>query len=479
MNVENEIEKLVKEEVIGKLPLENGSVYSRRKGLQPFSVPSIEEYVPIVGEEKMEELQKLAAKLKGVKILEVNSTAVGGGVAEMLYSKVPFLNQLGVEDEWKVMSGRESFYRVTKSIHNLLQGKKGILTPRMMREYYRALKKNADIYAEDYKNYNPDITIVHDPQPLGLARYLKGKNEKWLWRSHIDVEENTLETNPGLWQFITFWADFYDAVVFSSAHYVVGCWPLQKYIIPPFIDPLSTKNKELSVNEIAGVLEKYGIDSRIPLLVQISRFDPWKGIDTSVKAYKIVKREMNCQLVVAGGMALDDPEGEMTYNQICDEAKGDSDIHVIKLPEDVQVSALEVNALQRAARVILQPSIKEGFGLVIAEAMWKGKPVITREVGAISLQVRGGETGFFITSAKKAAKKIIRLLENPRMAKSVGGKAHNYIREHFLMPDRVADYLRIFNYFTNGELDRDAIISYHPWFKLSKREVRYCYPKGK
>jgi len=477
--MENEIKKLVKEEVIGKLPLENGSVYSRRKDLQPFSVPSIENYVPIVGEEKMEELQKLAAKLKGIKILEVNSTATGGGVAEMLYSQVPFLNQLGVEDEWKVMSGRESFYRVTKSIHNLLQGKKGVLTPRMIREYYRALKENSDIYAEDYKNYSPDITIVHDPQPLGLARYLKGKNEKWLWRSHIDVEENTLETNPGLWQFITFWADFYDAVVFSSAHYVVGCWPLQKYIIPPFIDPLSTKNKELSVNEITRVLEKYGIDSQVPLLVQISRFDPWKGIETSVKAYKMVKREVKCQLVVAGGMASDDPEGEMTFSQICDEAKGDPGIHVIKLPEDVQIGALEVNALQRAARVILQPSIKEGFGLVIAEAMWKGKPVITREVGAIPLQVRGGETGFFITSAKKAAKKIIRLLENPRMAESVGGKAHNYIRENFLMPDRVADYLRIFNYFINGELDRDAIISYHPWFNLSKREVRYRYPKGK
>lgn len=460
---------MVKEELKREFPLQNGSVYSRRKGLQPFSASPIESYVPIVGEERVEELQKLAKKLKGVKILEVNSTAVGGGVAEMLYSQVPFLNQLGLEDEWKVMSGRESFYRVTKTIHNLLQGKKGTFSPPMVKEYYRVLKENADIYAGDYKNYSPDITIVHDPQPLGLARYLRGENEKWLWRSHIDVEEDILETNSVLWQFITFWADFYDAVVFSGAHYVVDCWPLQKYIIPPFIDPLSTKNKELSANEIARVLEKYGIDCESPLLVQIGRFDPWKGIGTSIKIYKMVKREVNCQLVIAGGMASDDPEGEVVFNQACEEAEDDLDIHVIRLPEDVQVSALEVNALQRAAKVMLQPSIKEGFGLVITEAMWKGKPVITREVGAIPIQIRGGETGFFVTSTKKAAKKVIRLLGNPCIAESMGEKAHNYVKEHFLMPDRVADYLRIFNYFVNGELDKNSIISYHPWFKLSKR----------
>jgi len=468
--MKSETRKPVKGEIKRKFPLKDGTVYSRRKGFQPFSASPIEDYVPIVGEEKIKELQKLAEKLKGAKILEVNSTAVGGGVAEMLYSQVPFLNQLGLEDEWKVMSGTESFYQVTKTIHNLLQGKKGILNPEMIGIYYSVLKENADIYAEDYKSYKPDITIVHDPQPLGLARYLREGDKKWLWRSHADVEEYTLEANPVLWQFITFWANFYDAVIFSGAHYVVGCWPLQKYIIPPFIDPLSEKNKELSAEEIAKVLKKYGIDSSIPLLVQIGRFDPWKGIDTSINAYRMVKREVNCQLVIAGGMASDDPEGELIFDQTREEAKGGPDIHVIRFPEDVQVSALEVNALQRAARVILQPSTKEGFGLVITEAMWKSKPVITREVGAIPIQVRGGETGFFITSAKKAAKKIIRLLENPHIAESVGEKAHNYVKEHFLMPDRVADYLRIFNYFINGELDRDSIISYHPWFKLSKRE---------
>ena len=467
--MEIETRKIAEEEIKRKLPL-GGIVYSRRKGFQPFSIPPIEDYVSIMGEERIEDLQKLAAKLKGVKILEVNATAVGGGVAEMLYSQVPFLNQLGLEDEWKVMSGTQSFYQVTKSLHNLLQGKRGTLTPEMTRTYYSILRENADIYAEDYKSYNPDIVIVHDPQPLGLARYLREEGGKWLWRCHIDVEEETLETNPALWEFITFWAGFYDAVIFSGAHYVVEYWPLQKYVIPPFIDPLSLKNKELSADEITKVLEKYGIAPNIPLLVQVGRFDPWKGIDTSINAYRIVKKEIDCQLVIAGGMASDDPEGEMIFNRICGEVKGDPDIHVIRLPEDVEVSALEVNALQRAASVILQPSIKEGFGLVVTEAMWKRKAVITREVGAIPLQVRDGATGFFITSAKKAAGKIIRLLKDPDMARLMGEKAHEYVKEHFLMPDRLADYLRVANYFINGEVDRNSIISYHPWFKLSKRK---------
>ena len=295
------------------LPQEDGTMYSHRKGIQPFSASSLEDYVPLVGEVKINKLAKLAQKLKGVKILEVNSTAMGGGVAEMLYSQVPFLNKLGIEDEWKVMHGTEPFYQVTKTLHNLLQGKSGTLTPEMVRTYYRTLKENADIYAADYESYKADIVIVHDPQPLGLARYLKRGDESWLWRFHIDVENETLEANPGLWQFITFWADFYDAAIFSGAHYVIGDWPLRKYISPPFIDPLSDKNKELGPEEIARVLDKYEIDPDIPILAHLGRFDPWKGINTSINAYKIARKEEICQLVIAGGMASDDPEAIGVY----------------------------------------------------------------------------------------------------------------------------------------------------------------------
>jgi Glycosyltransferase len=206
------------------------------------------------------------------------------------------------------------------------------------------------------------------------------------------------------------------------------------------------------------------------MLVQVGRFDPWKGIDTSINAYRIARKEEKCQLIVAGNMAADDPEGEKIFNQVCEETKTDPGIHILRLPDDVAVNALEVNALQRAARIVLQPSTKEGFGLVITEALWKGKPVITREVGAIPIQVRGGETGYFITSAKKAAKRIVRLLRNPKEGEVVGRKAQEYVREHFLMPDRVADYLKVANYFINNEVDEDSIISYHPWHKLSKRK---------
>jgi len=467
--METQIKDIV-EQAEKKLPSGNGTMYSRREGIQSLSVSPLQDYIPIVGEEKIEKLEKLAHKLRGVKILEVNSTGTGGGVAEMLYSQVPFLNALGLEDEWKVMRGTEPFFRVTKTIHNLLQGKKGILTLDMTRTYYNTLKENADLYSKDFRDYEPDIVIVHDPQPLGLARYLKKKGQKWLWRSHIDVDVETLEANPALWEFITFWANFYDAAIFSGVHYVVDCWPLQKYIIPPFIDPLSNKNKELTQNEITPVLEKYEIDQNIPILAQIGRFDPWKGIDLTIHAYRIARNEEKCQLIIAGNMATDDPEGEIVFTQICEKTKDDPDIHIIKLSNDREVNALEVNALQRAARVILQPSIKEGFGLVITEAMWKRKPVITREVGAIPIQVTSGETGFFVTSAKKAARKIIYLLRNPKEAELVGEKAHEYVRQHFLMPDRVADYLRIANYFVRGKLDTDSIISYHPWFKISKRK---------
>lgn len=452
-----------------KLPLEDGTMYSHRRGILPLTVSPLQDYIPLVGEEKIEKLQKLARKLKGMKLMEVNSSAVGGGVAEMLYSQLPFLNQLGVEEEWKVIRGTRPFYQVTKTIHNLLQGKKGILTLEMIRTYHNTLKENADFYSQDYREYQPDIVTVHDPQPLGLARHLKSKGQRWLWRFHIDLEEETLEANPALEEFITFWAQFYDAVIFSGAHYVVHYWPLHKYIIPPFIDPLSPKNKELTRDEIAGVLEKYEIDQNIPLLVQISRFDPWKGIDLTIRAYQTARKEERCQLVVAGNLAADDPEGEAIFNQLREETKDDPDIHLILLSGDMLTNALEVNALQRAARIILQPSTKEGFGLVVTEAMWKRKPVITREVGSIPIQIRCEDTGFFITSAKKAARRVISLLRNPKEAELVGQKAHEYVKEHFLMPDRVADYLRVAAYFKNGKLDRDSIISYHPWFKLSKR----------
>ncbi len=452
-------------------PLADGTVYSQRKNFCPFSTPPLEAYAPIVGEEKIDRLQGIARKLRGLKLLELNSTAQGGGVAEMLYSSIPFLNSLGIEDEWKIIHGNKEYFECTKSLHNLLQGKKGTLTPEMEQCYVNNLEDYANAKRSDY---SPDVVLVHDPQPLGLTRYLKKRGETWLWRCHIDIEEEALIANPGLWSFITDWAEYYDAVIFSAAHYVVARWPMPKFIIPPFIDPLAEKNRELSPQEIDKVLAKYEIDPRVPMITQIVRFDPWKGINRTIAVYRQVKKEKKCQLVIAGGLASDDPEGEQILSEIYEETKGDEGIHVLNLSmADRLENHREVNALQRAASVIMQPSTREGFGLVITEALWKGKAVIAGNVGAIPIQIRDGDTGFFYQTPYITTQKVLRLLEDPDAAKAMGERGREYVKEHFLMPARIADYLKAMDMTISGAVNKkdyaDCILSFHPWVKLSKR----------
>ena len=459
--------ELIKE----SFPLADGTVYSQRKNFCPFSVPPLEAYTPIVGEEKIGRLLRVAQRLKGLKLLELNSTAQGGGVAEMLYSSIPFLNALGIESEWKVIKGNKEYFETTKSLHNLLQGKKGTFTPKMEQTYLRNLKECANAYVVDY---NPNAVTVHDPQPMGLSRYLKKPGETWLWRCHIDMEERTFRANPGLWDFVTGWAEHYEAAIFSAVHYVVYRWPLPTFIIPPFIDPLSEKNRELSQEEIDNVLDIYHIEPKVPLLVQIGRFDPWKGIDRTIAIFREVRKEKECQLIVAGGLAADDPEGERVLSQIYEETKGDEDIHVLNLQMANRLENWrEVNALQRAATVIMQPSTKEGFGLVITEALWKRKPVIAANVGAIPLQIREEDTGFFYETLHKTAQKVLYLLENPEVAEIMGERGRRYVQEHFLLPDRITDYLLAIEMTLKGAVDKkistDPIISFHPWFKLTKR----------
>ena len=455
-----------------QLPLEDGTVYSKRKNFCPFSTPPLEAYAPIVGEEKLERLQKVAERLKGLKLLELNATAQGGGVAEMLYSSVPFLNALGIEAEWKIICGSKDYFESTKSLHNLLQGMKGSFTPEMEQAYFATLEACA---ATNLIDYNPNVVIVHDPQPLGLTRYLKKAEETWLWRCHIDIEEETLEANPGLWDFITDWAEHYDAAIFSAAHYIVSCWPLPKFIIPPFIDPLSEKNRELGQEEIDKVLAKYHIYPEVPIIAQVGRFDPWKGLGRTIATYRLVRKERKCQLVLAGGLAADDPEGERVLARVYHETKDDDDIHVLHLSlADRLQNWVEINALQRAAKVIMQPSTKEGFGLVITEALWKGKPVIAADVGAIPLQIRDGDTGYLYQTPYKTAQKVIYLLENPQAAEIVGKRGRRYVEEHFLLPDRIADCLMAIDMTMNQAGDKklcaDCIVSFHPWFKLTKRK---------
>jgi trehalose synthase len=456
--------------------LADGTVYSKRKNFCPFSASPPEAYVPILGEERMERLQKIAQRVKGLKMLTLNSTAQGGGVAEMLYSAVPFLNMLGVETEWKVICGTREYFEATKELHNLLQGKAGSFSPERQQTYICTLEECA---RQNLVDYEPDVIDAHDPQPLGLGHYLRRPGETWLWRCHIDIDEETIKGNPGLWDFLTEWAEHYDAVIFSAAQYIIPQWPMPKFIIPPFIDPLSEKNRELSQEEIDKVLTKYHIDPRVPIIAQIGRFDPWKGMDRTIATYRRVRKERKCQLILAGGLVADDPEGERILSRVYEDTKDDEDIHVLNLSlDDRLANHREVNALQRAARVIMQPSTREGFGLVITEALWKGKPVIGADVGAIPLQIRDGDTGYFYQTPRKTAKKVSYFLDNPKAAEAMGKRGREYVKQRFLLPDRIADYLMAINMVMNGAVNKKActecIISFSPWFNLSKRRrVRF------
>jgi trehalose synthase len=445
-----------------QIPLDDGTVYSTRKGFCPFAGHSLEEYAPIIGEEETRALEALAGELKGIKILELNSTAVGGGVAEMLQNSVPFLNHLGIEDEWKVTRGSESYFEVTKSIHNLLQGKGGCFTPDMEDIYFSTLMENVDANIIDW---DPDVVLIHDPQPLGLVPYLKREGETWFWRCHIDIEDTLTEGSP-LWEFIALWVRNYDAIIVSAAHYVVSRWPAYTFIIPPFIDPLADKNRELEPEEIDAVMKKYEIDTRLPILAQIGRFDPWKGIGMTIDTYRLVKKKEPCQLILAGGAATDDPEGGRVLSEVCEQTEDDPDIRVLNLPP---MSDLEINAIQRASTVIMQASIKEGFGLTVTEALFKGKPVIARPVGGIPMQIRDGENGYFCDTARQSAERVAFLLRHPPAAEMIGARGKGYVEEHFMLPSRVADHLRAIGNVKYGKRYPESITSYHPWYKMSRR----------
>ena len=450
--------------------LPDGTVYSKRKNFCPFSTSPLESYVPIVGEDEIERLLDIAQRLKGLKLLEISATVRGGGVAEMLYSSIPFLNALGIEAEWKILNGRKGYFECTKRLHNLLQGMLGSFTPEMEQVYHSQLEELASTFLIDY---TPDVVIVHDPQPLGLTRYLKGNKASWIWRCHIDIEP-IIRSDNGLLNSLTDLIGNYNASIFSTIHYVYPLWDLPKFIIPPFIDPLSEKNRELAQEEIDEVLIKYRIDTQIPIIAQIGRFDPWKGLDRTIAVYRRVREEKKCQLVLAGGFADDDPEGERVFADVCSKTRDDKDIHILRLSLDNRLENYrEVNALQRAASLIMQPSTREGFGLVITESMWKGKPVIAGNVGGIPFQIMDGDTGYYYQTTQKTAQKVLYLLNNPTAAAAIGKKGQKHVREHFAIPARIADYLMAIDMTMNMSADKkkytNCITSFYPWFRLQRQ----------
>jgi len=444
--------------------LSDGTVYSKRKDFCPFSTRHLKEYSTIVEEERIERLRSSAQRLKGLKILELNSTAQGGGVAEMLYSSIPFLNEMGIEAEWKVINGSERYFECTKILHNLLQGMKGSFTRELKQTY---LSQLLECVSDNIIDYSPDVVIIHDPQPMLLCRLLKKEGQTWLWRCHIDIEPSVRSRN-GLLSLLNDWIADYDAAVFSASRYIFSPWLVPKFIIPAFIDPFSEKNRELSQGEIFGVLDKYKIDPEIPIIAQIGRFDLWKGLDRTIATYRAVREERQCQLVIAGGFATDDPEGAGVLDNILSKTKQDKEVHILHLSlSDRLENYLEVNALQRAASVIMQPSIREGFGLVVTEALWKGKPVIASNVGGISFQIKKGDTGYFYENPRRTAQRILYLLDNKPAAERIGKRGRRYVQKHFLIVDRIADYLMAIDLTMNSNLGRrklaQCVTSFYPW----------------
>ena len=386
------------------------------------------DYVPVVGQPIIDDLMLVADKLKGKIVQHINSTAVGGGVAEILNRMVPLLTELGVDSRWDVVKGGEQFFWVTKKFHNALHGKHEEITQRDFDIFMETSRRSI----EQLDTYG-DIVFVHDPQPIALIN--KKSANKWIWRCHIDISN----PNQTVWEYLRSFVDKYDAAVFSAPSFSQNL-PIRQFLIPPSIDPLSDKNKDLPQEIIESVLEKYGIAGDKPIITQISRFDRLKDPMGVIEVFQEVKRHIDCQLVLAGGTAADDPEAIDVLGEVREEAQHDRDIHILLMPQN----DLEVNALQRGSTVIIQKSIKEGFGLTVTEALWKAKPVVASAVGGIPLQITHKYSGLLCHTIQGAAFAIKQLLNAPEYAKKLGENGQEHIRNNFLLTRHLRDYMLMF-----------------------------------
>jgi trehalose synthase len=407
--------------------------------LQPVSVghKSLADYTHLAGRPLIQEIKDLVEDLDGLRVLHLSATAFGGGVAEILYTLIPLMNDVGIEAEWQVMLGREEFYNATKRLHNALQGNPDSLTDEEWKIYERYNALNATEIDGDW-----DVIIVHDPQPAAIKRHVPDKAGTWIWRCHIDLSTPNREVLARMVPFIK----EYDASVWHVEQYVptgVDGGLDGVHICPPAIDPLSPKNMALSPEDAAFVCDQFGIDVDRPLMCQVSRFDPWKDPIGVIDAYRKVIEEMpEVQLALVGSMATDDPEGWEFFNSTMAYADGDPDIHILNNLNNV--GAIEVNAFQSQADVMIQKSTREGFGLTVSEALWKARPFIGGKVGGIPLQVQDGETGYLVTSPEECADRSLRILQEPDLGKRLGRSGKEHVRKHFLTPRLLRDWLRIF-----------------------------------
>jgi len=392
----------------------------------------LEKYQEVTPKGTMDFLKCLAEKVRGKKVLHINSTKLGGGVAEILRNLLPLLQAVGIDARWEVISGTEEFFNVTKSFHNALQGEEQHYAPQMLQAYLEVNRENARRLA-----FDADFVIIHDPQPAALIES-RSASSKWIWRCHIDISRPHWK----FWNFLRQFVVKYDLAVFSLPRFAQRL-PIPQFLIYPSIDPLSDKNRELAEKEQAQILGRLNISVEKPILLQVSRFDRFKDPLGVIQAYRLVKKHHDIQLVLAGGGATDDPEGEVVLAEVREAARDDPDIHILLLPPDAN---LEINALQRAATIVLQKSLREGFGLTVAEAMWKGKPVIGGFAGGITVQLVYGVTGFTVNSAEGAAFRIHYLLDNPEVMARMGEDAREYVRRNFLITRHLGDWLALMSY---------------------------------
>jgi trehalose synthase len=392
---------------------------------------NIADYEPIVGKSAIEELKLVAAKLSGKVVQNINSTFTGGGVAEILSSMVPLLGQLGVDARWNVIKGDGAFFQVTKKFHNALHGRDERITPEDYAVFQETTQKNIG----EMELYG-DILFIHDPQPVGLITRKKELGKKWIWRCHIDVSH----PNEEVWNFVQPLVVQYDAAVFSAPSFSREL-PTRQFLISPSIDPLSDKNRELTAETIDSVLAKYGIPKDKPIITQVSRFDYLKDPVGVIEAFEMVKKSVDCRLVLAGGTATDDPESDRVLAEVREKAGDNPDVHVLLIPPG---SDIEINALQSASNIIVQKSLREGFGLTVSEALWKAKPVIASAVGGIPLQVKNKLTGLLSHGIPGTAYALRQLLTNPEYARWLGNNGREHVRHNFLITRHLKDYLLLF-----------------------------------
>ena len=407
----------------------------------PLLEKQLDDFADVVGPETIERIRELARPLEGKRVLHINATAYGGGVAELLATHVPLLRSVGLDAEWQVMHGSDEFFAVTKQVHNGLQGADIEWTAAMQRVYLEKVLDNSLLMDQDF-----DYIVVHDPQPAALLHFMRDhptlspNGTKWIWRCHIDLTA----ANPAVWEFFRPFIELHHASVWTMPQFVPASLGMERVVhAPPCIDPLSVKNLDLPMPFCVEIAKQYGIDPKRPIVCQVSRYDPWKDPLGVIEAFRSVRSQVqDAQLILAGSMATDDPEGFKVWEDTEAARAGDRDIYLLSNLH--QVGAVQINAFQRIASVMVQKSLREGFGLTVSEALWKGRPVVGGRAGGITLQIREGFDGFLVDSVDECAARIIDLLADPVGADAMGSQGREHVRKNFLSTRELEDWLRLF-----------------------------------